>query len=109
MALSVTTANLATQYLAGSAADILTPSSVTHLIRTIELHNTHSSAITVKLYTQKSSVNYQDKEFSLDAGKGTIIEYSAPGKVLTTGMKLRGEASVADKITCVISGAIETA
>ena len=104
-------------YLSDSAAAVVTnAASTTTYIRSIILHNTHTSALTVTLYnvpdnagavgTAASANQFYDE--SIGASDIVMLEFPAPGIVLEdTNDTIQGVCGTASKVTIQAYGGSE--
>lgn len=103
--------------LPNSAGAVYTnPASKTSYVRSIVLHNANTTAETVKLYLVPDStgavgtagVTNKIFEEEMAAGATTIIEFPAPGLMLTDeNDTIQGVTTTASKVTITATGGAE--
>lgn len=88
----------------GSLASLLTPSSVKHCVRTIDLHNVTGGDVVVTLAEYVSTTDYNFVEYTMGTKDNLTLSYEAPGRVIESGQILKGGADTASSINCSIFG-----
>lgn len=99
-----------------AAAEYTNPASTTTYVRSIILHNTHSSDLAVTLYNVPdnseavgtAAVANQFYKETIAANDTLMLEFPAPGLVLTdTNDTIQAVCGTADKVTIQIFGGTE--
>ena len=109
MAKAVNIKNLAEGQLAAATGDMYTvPATTQAIVRLIELVNTHTVAVTVNLYEKPGETDRRiiPKDVSLEANGGKLTLKGI--RTLEAADKIRGDASVAEKVDYIIKGVEES-
>jgi hypothetical protein len=107
MAGSFARSQIAFIQLANSKGDIFATGS-NRLVHNIVLHNINTTAEVVEINFHDGTNEYMILNYSLAADETYILQFANEGFYIPSAGKLTGNTTTAVKVTCSISGSIET-